>query len=210
VLDAILRLLHPYIPYITEELWQRLRTGIAAASWPESVMIAEFPGVDGSWIALGIEKDMDLIMALVREVRNIRASYGIKANRPLRLMVTAKSGVALRVPRGHEDLLVQLAGLEALEIREGRSKPANSAAAVVGNIELFVPLEGLIDIEAERARLEAKLGKIESQLVGIRRKLGNPGFVNKAPAEVVDRQRQLRADLEAHAAKLRANIADLR
>jgi len=223
VLDRLLRLLHPYIPFVTEELWSKLKQAVQARGLEESLAIAPFPSADGARIDAAVEARFDLLTALVRDIRAIRANFNIPPQKPLAAVVTtgrsgggngagapgAEGDGSLGAVRAHQDLIVRLARLEGLEVGAGLAKPHASAVAVVRDLEVFVPLEGLIDVEAEKSRLRGRLEKIEKQLAGARKKLEAPGFAEKAPADVVAKARESVDELSRQVASVRSNLRDL-
>jgi valyl-tRNA synthetase len=152
---------------------------------------------------------METVQDIIRAVRNIRSKMNIAVKHPLAALVSSKD-VAVRAAVGaNAAFIAHLANLSELTAAESVEKPPHSAAEVVGQTEVFVPLEGLIDLEAERARLEGKLADVRGKLEGVERKLANEAFVLKAPAEIVERERAKKVDLEAQAETLERNLGDL-
>ncbi len=217
VLDRALRLLHPFAPFVTEELWQRLKEAVAGdrAGWAESIMIAAFPAPNEHMVDPEIEAQFDLLIALVTNIRNIRATFNIPPGKPLRAIITTAAGSAdgggasLKVAEKNRELVKRLAKLDGIEAAPGQAKPHGAAVAVIKDIEVFVPLEGLIDIEAEKARLRTRLEKLDGQVGSVRKKLDAPGFADKAPADVVAKTRATLTDLASQADRVRANLRDL-
>jgi len=187
VLDGVLRLLHPIMPFITEALWQRLpvpagrerEASLVVARWPEPRPEREDAAVDAQ---------MEALIELIGAIRTLRSEYNVP---PARLLVIRLGNVpaalesALRV---EERAVQRLARVEAIE----RGGPAGAGAHAVlrSGADLFIPLEGVIDVARERARLEQELERLERQIRGTESKLANEQFVAKAPAEVVARERE--------------------
>lgn len=188
VLEHTMRLLHPFMPFITEEIWQHL------PHEGESIVIAPWPVVDESQRDLEVESEVGVLMDLVRAVRNVRAEMNVEPARRVPAILQGDSQRCAIVERD-QDLLKVLAGISDLEIRPGEtSEPDNAAAAIVPGLQIYLPLVGLVDIAKETQRLESELAKLDAEIEMFDRKLANEGFVKKAPAEVVERARQRRRD----------------
>ena len=206
VFDQILRLLHPFMPFLTEELWWKLRPhdagdALVAASWPEG-------GVeDPEAVAL-----FETVQALVVAVRQVRAQYNVPPSKAIDARVRVGGAdaeatvAALESARGD---LERLAGLGTLQIGVDLDKPKASAAVVVDRHEVFVPLAGMIDLDVERDRLRKEIGAKRGFLGGVEKKLRNEQFTSRAPEAVVAKERQKADDARAEIAALEANLADL-
>ncbi|GIW72656.1 MAG: hypothetical protein KatS3mg102_2198 [Planctomycetota bacterium] len=219
VLERVLRLLHPVVPFVTEEIWGRLREAVQAESWQPLLATAPFPEAEPERIDPELEERFALLTTLVRELRNIRAEHQIPPGRAIAAMVTTARAPAgaestapsasLRLVEQGRALLQRLARLERLEIAPGLERPRGAATAAVKDLEVHVPLEGVIDLEAERRRLESRQNKLAAQLGAARNKLSQPSFVERAPAEVVERTRALVRDLEQELRALEASLAEM-
>lgn len=206
-LDGAFRLLHPIMPFITSELWSRLPWPEGAAR-PADLIVAPWPQPDPSLGDPGAESLMDALQELVVEVRRLRKEYGIGEGIRITIHVHApdRAVAAMMAEQG--------AALERLA-RVGRAVagPAGTGigahAVLKSGIELFLPLEGVIDVERERVRLAGEVEKLDAQLAGTERKLANEAFVARAPAEVVDKEREKAAGLREQAAKLREKLQAL-
>jgi valyl-tRNA synthetase len=189
VLETTLRLLHPFMPFITEEIWQRLPKGKTA---PASIMIARYPRPQKRHRSPGAEADIAAVMAVVSGIRSIRSEFQIPPSRAL--------SVVVKPARAVEPILRAEAGaVGALARAEVRIDPAAERAAdavlkVVEGSEIHVSLAGVVDVEAERARLGRELRKVEEELQRIEGKLGREDFRQRAPAEVVAREEARRAE----------------
>jgi len=148
-------------------------------------------------------------MEITREVRNIRSSYNISPAQEVPLLVKTGNAEQDAVLAACREYLVSLARLSRLEFGQGLTKPSLAATVVVRGLEVHVPLEDVIDVDAERERVRKELAKTEAALERIARKLGNPDFVGKAPPAVVSQQRAARAELADQHAKLEATLAHL-
>ena len=202
VLETTLRLLHPFMPFITEEIWQRLPHPGA------SIMLAPFPKATKKAHDPAAEKDMALLIGVVTAIRNIRGEMRIPPSTTLQAVLRPGSRQATKLLAPHAPLVQMLARCEATVDSRAKRPPA-SAMAIAGGVECFVPLEGLVDLEAELQRLRKELRKVEEQLSFIEGKLRNREFKAKAPAEVVERekgrlveQREIRAKLQSSLRKI--------
>jgi valyl-tRNA synthetase len=231
VLEGTLRLLHPFMPFVTEEAWQYLtatgrrgdgatgRQGDGAVEHddfahsptrPVSIMISAYPVGDEAALDEAAERDFALVRELISGIRNVRNEYKVEPARWVAATVVAgarapllsdQRALIVRLARVAED---QLAVVERLE-----QKPAQAAALVVGDVEVSLPLAGLIDLAAERARLGRELEQAEAEVARREARLGNAGFVDKAPPAVVQRERDGLAAAQATAERLRERIAEL-
>ncbi|MBM4080201.1 MAG: valine--tRNA ligase, partial [Planctomycetes bacterium] len=215
VLDSILRLLHPFTPYVTEEIWQHLKRTVPAqgalgADLSKPALIAsEWPKPDSEFTDRAIEETMDLLQGLIRGVRDIRNKMNVQDKQPVRALVSAADAKQERAIQRHSAFLIHLANLQLLEVGVGLPKPPASATAVVGQAQVFVPLEGLIDLSAERKRLEKKIEDTQRLLTGVQAKLSNANFVQKAPQAIVAKEQARAAELADQLAKLKTSSADL-
>jgi valyl-tRNA synthetase len=187
VFEALLRLLHPLLPFITEELWQKVaaRAGIA----PSSVMVQPLPQRDDFHRDEAAETGMDWLQAFILGIRRIRGEMDIAPGRPLpAILEDAGESDRSRVAE-HGGALIQLARLERIELLlPGSAPPPGSAVVVLGQMKIHVPLAGLIDIGAEVARLQRQRGKVAADLARGEAKLTNPNFRDNAPAEIVAKE----------------------
>ncbi len=186
VLSETLVLLHPVMPFVTQEIWTALpgipeaRRDISREPFP-----ASRPGLSGEETL----RDMELFQGVVSAVRNIRAELGVDPAKKLALLVRTAQGADAALLESVRPLLLSLARLESFECGPSVKGPRASGTAVVRGCEIFVPLTGVVDFEAELARVGKQLGKLAEQVALIEKKLSNQGFVAKAPAEVVDKER---------------------
>ncbi len=204
VLDQCLRLLHPYIPFVTEEIWQHI------PHQGEALMVARWPDYDSAWIDEEAEYQMGLFMELIRGIRNVRTEYNVEPGRSISAMIDA--GSLEHVISANRDLFLKLANIDgaALQISADTISPPEHAAVVaVGGLTAYLPLAGLIDIDAEIVRLTRELESAREYLSKIEQKLANEGFVKNAPAEVVQRERDRLSDLKAKVGSLEKRLQAL-
>ncbi|MGH7787409.1 MAG: valine--tRNA ligase [Candidatus Binatia bacterium] len=202
VLDAIMRLLHPYMPFITEEIWQALPMRRPTAS----IVIAPYPKAS-AWRDAEAEAQIGQLVEAVTAIRNIRAELGIPPSQPLSVRVAAESSERVRAVEGFIKAMAKVGEVEVLG--DGPRPSGEPSAVVAGLGEVFVSLRGVVEPAEVRARLERDLAKVEKELVGVEAKLGRPDFVGKAPADVVDKERQRAAALQERRAVLGRHLATL-
>jgi valyl-tRNA synthetase len=202
-LEQAMRLLHPIMPFLSEEIWQRLPhdgTSVMTAPWPQADPALDFPrSVDS----------METFMEITREVRNLRSGYNISPAQRVPLVVKTGSADQDATLASCREYLVSLARLSGLEFGQGLTKPPLAATVVVRGFEVHVPLAEVIDLGAERQRLQKELAKTDAALERIAKKLGNEEFLGKAPAEVVGQQKATQAELADQHAKLKATLAHI-
>jgi len=198
VLEASLRLLHPFMPFITEEIWQRLPgTG-------ESIMIAPYPRVGRGQVDAAAERDMAAVMAAVMAIRNIRGEMRIAPGVPLAVTIRpATDGVPLFAATAN--LVGSLARAD-VSVDAEATRPHTSALAVLGTAELYVDLAGVVDLAAERARLDKEIRKATESIAFIEGKLARADFVERAPAAIVDKERQRLREQQELQQKLEASL----
>ena len=202
VLESILRLAHPLMPFITEEIWQRVK-GLAGAEG-ETIMLSAYPTADESLIDASAEKDIEWVQGVIEGIRNIRGEMGISPSKQVPVFLKNGSDDDQRRLNENEAFLKKLATLEAITWLTENDEAPLSATALVGELEIHVPMAGLIDVGAELARLEKEITKKKGDLQKINGKLGNAKFVDNAPAEVVQKEKDRQADLQSSIEKLEA------
>ncbi|MGX7596084.1 valine--tRNA ligase [Planococcus plakortidis] len=194
VLDNTMRLLHPFMPFITEEIWQNLPTE------GESITIAAWPTADPALSDARKADSMKLLMDVIRSVRTIRAEVQTPMSKKVPMTISAKDETTLSVLEENAAYIERFCNPETLTIGLHIEAPEKSMSAVVSGAELFMPLEGLIDIEEELKRLQKELDKWAKEVKLVQGKLSNERFVSKAPEAVVAEERKKEADyLEKHA-----------
>lgn len=209
VLETALRFSHPIMPYLTEQIWQTVAPLLGRKN-TDSIVVADYPKTDEAQISEQVEADMAWLQELIASVRNIRGE--MKLGNAVRLPVllqNVSSDEDARLSR-IKNQFKALAKVESLEIvKEGDDVPLSSSS-MVGQLRVLVPMKGLIDPTAELARLGKSYDKLKGQSEGIARKLGNEGFVSKAPAEVVDAEKAKLAELEGQLTAMTAQMEQLK
>lgn len=198
VLESTMRLLHPMMPFVTEEIWQRLNPMINASS--NSIMLAPFPMVDDSKRDQKALDDLAWIQKLIIGVRNIRGELNISPVKPVRVLLKNANQNDRHCLDEYHDFLFSLAKLESIEESSGTTPP--SATALAGEMEILVPLAGLIDVAAEVTRLDKEIDKLANDIKRLSGKLNNASFVERAPADVVAKEREKQQKAEQAIAKL--------
>jgi len=203
VIREILKLLHPYCPFITEELWNCFKweseTLLISTAWPAS---------DPQLINEETEKDIQLLMEVITAVRNMRSTLNVSPGKVANLIVRGNAALCASLNQ-HSGYLNRLAKLENIEMGADLEKPAQSATAVVQGLELFLPLSGLIDVSTEIGRLEKQIVDMEGRLNAVSRKLDNENFVSRAPEKVVSHERKKQEGYQSDLHKLRQNLEAL-
>ncbi|MCA9083531.1 MAG: valine--tRNA ligase [Planctomycetaceae bacterium] len=214
VTDTLLRLLHPFAPFITEELWHKLNELAPQRGYPspvsvsESVMVASWPDLNDGLISAELEARFEKLQQLIVSVRNIRALYKISPREPLKLFMKCPPEMAAQlqaVADQFDNLSKTMLAAAGLEV----NRPGASANITLDGAEGYIPLEGLIDLAAERDRLQKEVQKVSGFIDGSRKKLSNEGFVKNAPANVVDGIRESLAGHEANLSNLKRMLDEL-
>ncbi|MFH1023012.1 MAG: valine--tRNA ligase [Planctomycetota bacterium] len=224
-LDATLRMLHPAMPFLTESLWGFLQTqhsilstqssalstqhSVAPSTQHVLLIVESWPKADPARMDAVLDEQFSLLQEIVRGVRDIRNKTRLKENVALALTVSTPRKDVHAVVRRSGDFLRRMANLTSVEAGENLPQPASSAAQVAGDLRLYVPLAGLLDIEAERKRLAAQIEKTRGLLAAKDRKLADAGFAVRAPADVVAAERERRDALATELAALDETLASL-
>ena len=213
MLDGLCRLLHPIVPFVTESVWQALAEVAPSRGLPEprsaeeSVCIAAWPTYPGAWHDEGAEATIVQWQEKVAAIRNLRAERNIPPAAKIAPIIVAGGAVAA-ILRAGERFIKSLTNAGSIAIVGSADRPANSAVAVLADAEIILPLEGLIDTEAETARHRKAMADIEKQLASVRAKLGNEGFISRAKPELVEQQRAKEAELSAQRATIAALLGE--
>ncbi|MDH0143755.1 valine--tRNA ligase [Aquipseudomonas alcaligenes] len=210
VLEVILRLAHPFMPFITEEIWQRIKA--QAGKDGATLMLQPWPVAAEERIDAAAEGDIEWVKQLMLGVRQIRGEMKISMAKRIDIIVQNANAEDLRRLADFEPLLNKLAKLESVRVLAAGEEAPMSATALVGEMQVLVPMAGLIDKDAELARLDKEIQRLQGEVQRVGGKLANEGFVAKAPAEMLDKERAKLAEAEAALAKLveqREKIANL-
>ncbi len=206
VLEGTLRLLHPFMPFITEEIWQK----VPHSDELQSIMVAQWPEGDEAYISGDIEARMTAIMETIKTVRNMRAEVGAAPSKKSELILLVGDENLRTVFTENQAYLDKLASSEPVTILPaGAGKPENAMAGVVSGVEIYLPLKGLIDVEKETARLQKEQEKLEKEIKRLNGKLSNEGFLSKAPEQVVAAEKEKLAGYQEKLKAVEGRIADL-
>lgn len=207
VLETILRLAHPLMPFITEEIWQRVKT-LAGANG-DTIMLQQYPEADNSKIDEEAEAAIAWLKQVTDGIRNIRGEMKIAEKKNIPLFFKNGSQRDQELLEQSRNLLTKLANLEEITwLESGESAPA-SATALVGELELLVPMAGLIDVKAESARLQKEIDKLSKDLARVEGKLNNPKFVDKAPEAVVAKEKDKLAEMKGAHERLQQQLEEI-
>ena len=195
-LEKLLRMLHPILPYITEAIWQRVApvAGIDT-SVRKSIMVEAFPQVLAEQYPTAMA-DLEWLKEVIEGIRNIRGEMDISPNKALPLLIQHADDTAQRRLTDNAAFLKALAKLESIEFLSADEEGPASATALVGKLELHIPMAGLIDKDAELGRLDKAIEKAQGEIKRVQGKLSNDSFVSKAPAAVIDKERAKLAEQE--------------
>jgi len=194
VLEVVLRLAHPTMPYITEEIWQRIAplAGINA----ETIMLQKYPEYDKNKFDAASVKEVEWIKEFIIGCRQIRSGMDIKPGKPLAVLLQNGSTTDQSLFNKHKAYLMKLAKLESITWLDNSDEAPESATSLVGEMKLLIPMAGLIDKDAELKRLDKEIEKLTKQSKQLQGKLSNPGFTDKAPEAVVQKERDKLAEIE--------------
>jgi valyl-tRNA synthetase len=188
VLEALLRLAHPIIPFITEEIWQQVAP-LAGKPKATTIMLQPYPHPEQEKTDPEAVVEIEWVMALVTGVRSIRSQMNVSPSKPVPLLLQAGTRHDLKRLARHQTLLTTLAKLESIQWINHENPPP-AATVLVGELKLLIPLAGLIDKKAELKRLDREIQKMRKDLERVQAKLANPNYVGRAPAEIVAKERQ--------------------
>ena len=207
VLDQAIRLLHPIMPFVTEEIYQELPIDrseypyLIGAEWPDSKALAKYLDPEA-------ERAIQLVCDCVSAVRSTRARYGISPKTALSVVVKAGEGDVAMLEEQRE-LIEGMGNTASLEFAAEAAKPAESVVVLSSDLEVYVVLSGLVDFEVERARLEKERGKLSADVAKLDKKLSNPGFLSKAAPEIVEKDRAKHDELAEKLSRVEAQLAEL-
>ena len=206
IYEKLVQLLHPFMPFITEELWWRLRPREEG----EACIVSDWPETNGDLIDGRGTEIFNLMQEMISGIRNVRSQYNVAASQNIAALVNlpkSYNDVAERIEK-NADYFAKLARVGDLTVGSNISKPDASASVVIRRSEVFIPLADVIDLEQERERLRKEISEKEGFLKSVQGKLSNEQFRTKAPKEIVEKEKQKEADAKAELERLRANLAE--
>ena len=204
ILRGILKMLHPLVPFITEEIWHHIGT-----SESESIMVADWPSADAVFEDDAAESSFELIRSVIVSVRTIRGEMNIPVKKEAEILISGANEEAELLFNSNRSYFSHLARVSDLKVGETIARPSMSATSVVKNMEVFVPLSGLIDIDVERNRLQKERDRLGKQVENLTRKLQNNDFVKRAPKHVVDNERKKLENFQHTREKIVENLKQL-
>jgi len=200
IFENMLKMVHPFMPFVTEEIYQL----ITQRKDGESISTSDFPKVKKELINEKAEREMEFVKEVVTAIRNIRGEMNIPPSKLVEVKLKSKF-----IQFDQFDYIDRLARAKSISVNPQMPKPKASASSVTNNAEIYIPLEGLIDLDVERQRLQKEITRLEGSLAGIEKKLSNEKFVNGAPAEVVEKERTKRRDWQENLNKLKEILKNL-
>ena len=200
VLDIALRLLHPFMPFITEEIWQLLPGNEG------SIMVAEFPKVQEGEVQPETEAEMGLVMGVIGAIRNLRSELNLPPSKTVEVILHSEKEEALDSPRMNRVYIESLAHTGKISFQSAGEKPKAAATAIVEEIEVFLPLKGLINLDDEEKRIKKEISKVEEEMTRTNLKLHNEEFLGKARLEAVEKEKGKARTLAEKGAKLQEGL----
>ena len=208
VLDTSLRLLHPAMPFITEEIWQNVRP-LLGGDVAESIMIAPYPTADASAIDDNIEKRMAIVTDIVRAIRNTRSELHVEPAKWIEATIAATADMKQAIEAQAQAIEI-LARVRPLTIADTNcARPDKAKTIVLNGIEVILPMSGLVDMDAERARLKKEIDGCTNEISRLGARLSDEKFTSKAPAQVVERERGKLGALKEKLATLNERLSEL-
>jgi valyl-tRNA synthetase len=207
VLEALLRLIHPFMPFISEEIWQQVapRAGIDA----DTIMLRPYPQVDSTDDRNDAVADIEWVRQFILGIRQIRGEMDISPGKQLPVILQNSADTDRKRAKTYANLLQGVGRVESVTVLTDGEEPPAAATALLGDLRLLVPMKGVIDVDAERARLEKQLNKVKTDLTRTRGKLDNENFVNNAPVEVVAKERERAVEFDRTIAQLKEQLVKL-
>jgi valyl-tRNA synthetase len=205
VLDRTLRLLHPFMPYLSEEIWQHLPHEPG-----ETITLAAWPTENAGFEAADALKEMELLMEAIRAVRNVRAEVNVSPGKKIELLIKPTGSAEEAILRRNAEYVRRFCNTSSFTLEAALTAPEKAMTAIITGAELYFPLAGLIDIDQEIARLNKEVEHLTSEVERVEKKLANEGYIAKAPAHVVEQERAKGLDYREKRDKVLARIAELR
>ncbi|MGL4369399.1 MAG: class I tRNA ligase family protein [Spirochaetota bacterium] len=204
VLKTSIALMHPFMPFITEEIWETITGGkegrLIAAKWPE---------INTALVFEKESAETELFKEIIYKIRNIKGEMNIPPDKKGKAIFKTADRLVAEIAQREEIHIKTLARIDEIEIDPAYTPDKTDAAAVIAGATIYLPMKGLIDFEAEKARLQKELGKAEADMARVQGKLGNENFVSKAPADVIEKEKAKMDELSSVCEKLKESIAKL-
>ena len=200
VLRNIIILLHPYAPFVTEEIWSKIKK-----QGDSDLIIASWPSVDKKWINKSSDHEMEILKNLISSVRTIRSQMNVPPNKLCNMVVQCNTKQK-SILNSYSLIIESLAKIDNIEMTEDAKKPSQSATAIVDNMEIFIPLEGIIDFDLEKDRLQKRINELKMHLVNVKKKLENKDFLNRAPENVILHEKEKKENMILELDKITKNL----
>ena len=200
VLRNIIILLHPYAPFVTEEIWSKIKK-----QGDSDLIIASWPSVDKKWINKSSDHEMEILKNLISSVRTIRSQMNVPPNKLCNMVVQCNTKQK-SILNSYSLIIKSLAKIDNIEMTEDAKKPSQSATAIVDNMEIFIPLEGIIDFDLEKDRLQKRINELKIHLVNVKKKLENKDFLNRAPENVILHEKEKKENMILELDKITKNL----
>ena len=210
VLETSLRLLHPFMPFITEELWQSLKQRLSASrEMPQSIMVAPYPTADERAIDAEAENAMEPVIEAIRAIRNARAEFKVEPSKWIEAVVITEEKPAFESQAQAIQALARVRPLTIAGTEEGAKISGEAKPLVLKGAEVFLPMAGMVDLDAERKRLNREMERTEAEIARLENRLKDKEFLSKAPANIVEKERERLAAHKEKMAKLKQRLAEL-
>jgi len=196
--------LHPFIPFVTEELGHHL-----PIHEEESIMMASYPKFNKKYIHPKATKEIEMLKEIISYIRNVRGEHTVSPSKLISATLVSKDTKVLEILKRNEVALQTLAKLSELHFSEKAMEAKNMAVGALGFLDVFIPITDLVDVEEEKKRLQKELEKINTDLVGLQTRLSNEAFIERAPKDIVQKERDRLSDLQSKKQKLEQNLQKL-
>ncbi len=206
IFETSLQMLHPFMPFVTEELYSAVRSGGDF----ESISISDFPEFEIRLIDNRIEAEMSLVQEVVTSIRALRKEANVPPSAMVNVVIKPKDEFTLEVISGNQSYLRRLARVDSLSVGFDLRKPETSASGVVTGTEIFLSLEGLVNADAERTRLQKEIVRLQGSIAGIESKLNNQQFIDRAPAEIIQKEKVKLQTMKLSLSKLEENYLSIK
>lgn len=200
ILEAGLRMLHPFMPFITEEIWQKIKVE------GDSIMIQQYPTADESQIDRDIENSFEYIKEVISSLRNIKAEMGISPAKEVKVIIKTSDEMELKTLEDNYIFITKLAKIEELKYGKDMTKPDQSGFRVAGSSEVYMILTGLLNAEVEIKKIQEQIEKVQKDLDKVNAKLSDERFTSKAPAHILERERRIQKEYQDKMDKLTENL----
>jgi valyl-tRNA synthetase len=200
VLRNIIILLHPYAPFVTEEIWSKIKK-----QGDSDLIITNWPSVDKKWINRSSDDEMEILKNLISSVRTIRSQMNVPPNKLCNMIVKCNTKQK-SILNSYSLIIKSLAKIDNIEMTEDAKKPSQSATAIVDNMEIFIPLDGIIDFDIEKDRLQKRINELKIHLVNVKKKLENKDFLNRAPENVIRHEKEKKENMILELDKITKNL----